>query len=260
MSKDKILFINPVGHSTWDKDVKNMLKEAKRDTTEVEVISLKRGPHHLEYHYYESLVAADMLHTVMQAEKDGYDAAVIGCFYDPFLSVAREVVDDMIVTGPAEASMQIAASLGDSFSIIVGRQKWVPAMRRNVYQYGYRDKLASFRALGLGVLEFHADENFTEQRLREEARRAVEEDGAEAIILGCTVQFGFYRQLQKELGVPVIDVVLAPFKHAEYLVDMKKRFGWSHSKIGGGERPRVEEIMEWGIEEQYNIPGLWSKK
>lgn len=258
-AKDRILFINPVGHGDWDAEVKKVLEEAKRETTEVEVISLKRGPRHLEYHYYEALIAADLLHCLKQAEKDGFAAVVIGCFYDPFLREAKEIAGRMIVTAPAEASLQIAACLGNSFSIIVGRRKWIPAMRKNVYEYGLRDKLASFRSVDLGVLDFHADERRTERRLREEAQKAVEEDGAEVIILGCTMQFGFYRELQKQLGVPVIDVVLAPFKQAEYLVDLKKRFGWSYSKAGGYERPPVREIKEWGIEEQYGIPGLWTE-
>jgi allantoin racemase len=258
-AKDRILFVNPVGHAAWDAEVKKVLEGAKRETTEVEVVSLQRGPHHLEYHYYEALVGADLLHCLKRAEKDGFAAAVIGCFYDPFLRAAREIAGRLVVTAPAEASLQIAACLGNSFSIIVGRRKWIPAMRENVYAYGYKDRLASFRSLELGVLDFHADERRTAERLREEAKKAVAEDGAEVVILGCTVQFGFYRELQEELGVPVIDVVLAPFKHAEYLVDLRKRFGWSCSRAGGYEGPPAREIREWGIEEQYGVPGLWTE-
>ncbi|AEG60369.1 aspartate/glutamate racemase family protein [Desulforamulus ruminis] len=256
---NRVLFLNPVGHDQWDQAVKDVLMEAKRDTTEVEVLSLLRGPHHLEYQYYEALVGPDMLHALKFAENGGFDAVVIGCFYDPFLHAAREIVDKMIVTAPCEAGVQIASTLGNRFSIIVGRKKHIPAMRRNVYEYGFKDKLASFRSLDLAVLELHTDEAATQERLKKEAFKAVEEDGAEVILLGCTVQLGFYKELQQELGVPVIDAVLAPFKHAEYLLDMKNRFGWSHSKKGGYEKPRVEEMINWGLEEQYFIQGLWTR-
>lgn len=260
MNKKRILFINPVGHRDWDSSVKAYLDNAKNETTEVDVVSLKKGPHHLEYHYYEALIGVEMLHTIKQAENDGYDAAVIGCFYDPFLHEAREICDRMVVTAPAESSLQLATVLGDTFSIIVGRNKWIPVMRRNVFKYGFGEKLSSFRSLGLGVLDFHADECCTESRLKVEAQKAVEEDGAEAIILGCTMQFGFYKDLQQMLGVPVIDVVLAPFKHAEFLVEVRDRFGWMTSKVGGFETPPVNEIQEWRLEEQYGVPGLWTKK
>ena len=257
--KKRILFINPVGHSSWDQFILNYLNSAKEDNTEADVVSLKRGPHHLEYHYYEALVSWDLLNLIKRAEKEGYDGAVIGCFYDPFLREAREICKKMVVTAPAESSLHIASVLGDTFSIIVGRRKWIPAMRRNVLQYGHGEKLASFRSLDLGVLEFHADEKFTEKRLKEEAEKAVKEDGAEVIVLGCTVQFGFYKELQESLGVPVVDVVLAPFKHAEFLVNLRDRFGWYTSEIGGYETPPVREIKEWGLEEQYGFRGLWEE-
>jgi allantoin racemase len=133
-------------------------------------------------------------------------------------------------------------------------------MKGNVYKYGFGEKLASFRSLELGVLEFHADEAFTESRLKEEARKAITEDRAESIILGCTMQFGFYKQLQELLGVPVIDAVLAPFKHAEYLIELRDRVGWLTSKAGVFETPPVREIEEWHIEQDYQVPGLWTGK
>lgn len=92
------------------------------------------------------------------AEKEGYDAAVIGCFYDPGLMEAREILDKMVVTAPAEASMHIAATMGHKFSIIVGRNKWIPQMMENVVNCGLKDKFASFKSVGLGVCDFHKDE------------------------------------------------------------------------------------------------------
>jgi allantoin racemase len=254
-----ILFINPVGHNTWDTAVKEYLAAAKDDNTEVHVISLKKGPRHLEFHYYEALIGVELLHTIKQAEKQGYDAAVIGCFYEPFLHEAREICESMVVTAPAEASMQLAVMLGDRFSIMVGRRKWIPAMRRNVFKYGYGEKLASFRSLEMGVLEFHEDEKHTEAMLKSEAERAVKDDFAEVVILGCTIQFGFYRELQELIGVPVIDAVLAPFKQAEYLVEVRNKLGWKPSKSGGFETPPVKEIVEWDLERQYGAEGLWTR-
>jgi len=118
--------------------------------------------------------------------------------------------------------------------------------------------VVSFRTLELGVPDFHADETNTEDRLKLESRKAVEEDRAEVIVLGCTMQFGFFKKVQEAVGVPVIDAVLAPFKHAEMLVDLRNRFGWQPSKAGGYETPPIAEIKEWRLEEQYGIEGLWT--
>jgi len=205
----KILWIDPVGTDLFDQPIKEFLETAKRPETKLDVVSLARGPMHLEYHYYEALILTDTLHAVRKAELDGYDAAVIGCFYDPGLREAREITERLVVTAPAEAAMHIATTLGHTFSILVGRKKWIPKMHENVVKYGFTDQLASFKSLGMGVYEFQKDPAETARRMRAAAREAVEVDGAEVIILGCTIEFGFYKELQEELGVPVIE----PFLH-----------------------------------------------
>jgi len=254
----KILWIDPVGTDAFDAPIGEFLDSAKAPTTTVDVVSLPRGPMHLEYHYYEALILADTLHAVRRAERDGYDAAVIGCFYDPGLHEAREITDRLVVTAPAESAMHIAATLGHRFSVLVGRKKWIPKMHDNVVRYGFSDRLASFCPLDLGVYDFQKDPRETERRMRAAARQAVERDGAEVILLGCTIEFGFYRDLQRELGVPVIDAVLAPLKYAEFLIELRERFGWSHSKVYGYQSPPREEIRSWGLEAQYGISDLWT--
>jgi len=247
----RILYINPVGSPQFDEGMKGVLQKSASEATQVDVVSLKRGPHHVEYMYYEALVMADVLHAVKDAENNGYDAVVLGCFYDLALQEAREVSERMVVTAPAESCMLHACSLGDKFSIVVGRRKWVPQMMGNVVRYGLRDRLASFKVLNLGVLDFQREKEETERRQRKVIKEAIDEDGAEVIILGCTAEFGFWATLQKEFHVPVLDPVITPFKHAEHLVGLRDRFGWSHSKIGAYESPPVGEIMEWKLGEQY---------
>jgi|GEM_PF-6995251 len=100
-------------------------------------------------------------------------------------------------------------------------------------------------------------EQKTESLLKKKAKEAVEKDGAEVIILGCTIQFGFYKELQEYVGVPVIDAILAPLKYAEFLIELKDKFAWTHSKISGYESPLVEEIKTWKLGDQYNMKGLW---
>ena len=254
----RVLFVNPVGNPQFDAGMKGVLQKSASEGTDVDVVSLKRGPWHVEYMYYEALVLADVLHTVKQAENDGYDAVVLGCFYDLALQEAREISEKMVVTAPAESCMLHACSLGDRISIVVGRRKWVPQMMGNVVRYGLRDRLASFKVLNLGVLDFQKEKKETESRQRKVIREAVEEDGAEVIILGCTAEFGFWETLQKEFHVPVLDPVIVPFKHAEHLVGLRDRFGWGHSKIGAYESPPMGEMIEWKLAEQYGA-GAWQK-
>lgn len=245
----KILWINPVTTDMFDAAFKSEFEKVKQPDTVVDVVSLAPapGPLHLEYNSYEVMIMPEILKLVKKAEEEEYDAAVIGCFYDPILRAAREVSKKMVVAAPAEASLHIAATLGENISIIVGRRKWIPEMKENVHKYGFGDKLASFKSLDMGVHDFQKDHQETARRIQQAAREAVEQDGANVVILGCTMEFGFYRKVQEELGVPVIDASLAPLKYAEFLVEINQRFGWGHSKLDGYQSPPDEEVNAWKI-------------
>lgn len=258
MSK-KVLYIKPTSYSTINQETKNYLEKYKDENTIIDVVNVSKGPKHLEALYYEALASTEILRLVKEAENKGYDAAIIGCFYDPVLYAAREICEHMVVTAPAESSLHLATSLGKNFSIIVGRNKWLLTMEDNVHKYGFTKKLASFRSLDMGVLEFHTDPGLTEKRMRLEIAQAIKKDRAETIILGCTMQFGFFEQLQKEFAVPVIDSMLAALKYAELLVEVRDKMNWYTSKIGSFATPDKGEIKEWHIEEDYQIQGLWTE-
>ncbi|GED31612.1 aspartate/glutamate racemase family protein [Brevibacillus centrosporus] len=239
----RILYIDPI---CSDEDIGLFASEFNQivdSITTVDVVSIgnKPGPLHLEYNCYEVMVMPDIVRIVKQAEAAGYDAAIIGCFYDPALRACREISSKMSIVAPAEASLHIATTLGECVSIIVGRQKWIPEIKENVHKYGFSHKLASIKPLEMGVLDFQQDHQQTMNRIRAAAREAIERDGADIIVLGCTAELGFYRQLQDELGVPVIDVSLASVKYAEFLVNIKKNMSWSHSKKVGYQSPPEHE-------------------
>lgn len=250
----KILWLNPVMNSAYDAPIGDSLRAEAREDTRVDVASLNgTGPVHLEYNAYELTVAQPSLRTVLWAEQQGYDAMVIGCFYDPFVRAAKEVTSRMPVTAPAEACIRTAQSVGERFSVLVGRAKWIPEMEENVHRYGAERSLASFRELGMGVNDFQTDPAFTGRRILEEARAAVEQDRADAVILGCTIEFGFYRRLQAELGVPVIDATVAPLRYAEFLADAAARRGWTVSGRLGYQSPGADEYARFLSPEEPNL-------
>ncbi len=243
----RILWINPVGTDVFDAGMRQVLDLARRTETEVEVVSLPVGrPQHLEYHSYEGLVVADIVDLTYKASKT-HDAVVIGCFYDVGLREAREVSGRAIVTAPCQSATAIASNLGNCFSVLVGRRKWIPKMTENVHAYGHGTRLASMRPLDLGVHDFQADYQATCDRMMAEGRKAVQEDGAEVLILGCTAEYGFHERMQDSLGVPVIDAVVAPFKYAEMLAEAAERFGWIPSRAWGSEAPPQHELDGWGL-------------
>jgi allantoin racemase len=243
----RILCINPIGTDAFNGEVLKILENLKLGETKVDCVSLPAGnPLHLEYHSYEAMAVADIVRLTYKASST-HDAVVISCFYDTGLREAREVSGMAVVTAPCQAAIDISGHLGNTFSILVGRRKWIPKIRDNVRLYGREHALSSIRSLDLTIYDFINNPNLTYERLIAEGKKAVEEDGAEVIILGTTGQFGFFQRMQDELGVPVIDAAIAPFKYAEFLADTAKRFGWYPSRICGSEAPPKDEIDAWNL-------------
>ena len=242
----RILWINPVGTDADDASMGAEMRAEAAPTTRVDVCSLPGvGPQHLEWNALSAIVAGPTMGVIRWAsEQRRYDAAVIGCFYDPFLRGARELAGTMAVTAPAEACLHIAATVGERVSILVGRRKWIPEMHENVVKYGYGDHLASFRVLDMSVDDFQADPETTRQRILAEADSAVRADRADVVVLGCTMEFGFYREVQEKIGVPVIDAVTAPLRYAEFLATLGADHGWRTSRGGGYDSVPSREL-EW---------------
>ncbi|WP_349358377.1 aspartate/glutamate racemase family protein [Stappia sp.] len=246
----KVMYFSPVaGSHEHDEIFARMARDHKLPGTEVHIVSLPPGEgrfSHIEFRSYEAMVTRGILRAVRQAAREGFDAFAIGCFYDTALLDAREVSGDMAVTAPCVASCEIAASLANRFGVIVGRRKWVNQMEATVREHGHGHRLAGFHHVELGVTEFQADHAETERRLVEAGRKAVEEDYAEAVILGCTMEVGFYRDLEKRLGVPVIDPSIAALKRAEYAAILRRHCGWIPSRRWSCEAPPEDEIAHIG--------------
>ena len=160
--------------------------------------------------------------------------------------VVAERDREMVVTAPCLASCEIAASLANRFGIIVGRRKWVNQMHSVAREHGYGERISGFYHVELGVNDFQADHAETERRLVAAGRKAVEEDYAEALILGCTLEIGFYRDVEKAVGVPVIDPSIAAMKRAEYAANLKRQCGWVPGRMWSCEAPPEDEIARFG--------------
>lgn len=195
--------------------------------TEARVIDVPSGPTSIESAYEEMIAIPPTLDLIMQCERDGYDAAIIGCFGDPGLEAARELVS-MPVVGPCESSLLLAAGLGHRFSVLTIFDSLIAGQELLAVKAGVREKLGSVRATNIPVLELMKEPAATKARLIEVARACVEQDRADALLFGCmTMSFlDMGEEISAEVGVPVVNAGRTALKHAEMLVSM----GMAHSK------------------------------
>ena len=251
----KLRWLNPISLPHYDQPMGEMIRSIAQPHTQVEVVSLDNEVKmdNLEYRFYESLIWGDIARVAQDADNTGVGAMVIGCFYDPALEDCREICQNTIVVGPCQASMQVASNVANKFSVIVGQVKWIEQMTERAHRYGFKDYLTSMRSIDIAANALQCDTEYTTKRIIEEGRKAMEEDHAEALILGCTCNFGLYEKVQDILGIPVIDPLIAVVKTAENLATMKQEFGLKPSNKWSSEAPPKQEITKFGLD-KYPVP------
>ena len=226
------MVINPNTSIPMTNQIRTALESIKRSDTELLVTCPGNGPETIESAFDEAYAIPPTLELVKKANQDGFDAVILACFSDPGLDAAREV-SDIPVVGIEEATLHMAAMLGAKFAIMTTRRQRIPSKVEHVHRRGLLLFLASVRSLDLTVAETESDPAKTKQRLVEVSKVAVEEDGAEVIIMGCAGMAGYAQEIEQTLNVKVLDPSAVALKTAEAMVDL----GLSHSKAGLFARP-----------------------
>ncbi|MCS6784475.1 MAG: aspartate/glutamate racemase family protein [Candidatus Caldarchaeum sp.] len=194
----------------------------------VDIAAVATGPLSIESYCDEYVCVQPALELAIKCEEKGYAAVIIGCFGDPGIEALREAMRIPVV-GPGETSMHVASMLGYGFSIITILKNVVNPLKTLARKLSLEDKLVSVRVIDKPVLSLYDDVESTKKRLLDEGRKAVEQDGADTLVLGCMSEafLGLSEYLQNELGVPVVNPVGVSVKTAELLIVNKI----SHSKV-----------------------------
>ncbi|PVB60640.1 aspartate/glutamate racemase family protein [Labrenzia sp. 011] len=188
----------------------------------ISATQISRGPGSIESEYEGAMAAPDTIAKIVEAERQGVDACVIDCMGDPGLKPSREAVT-IPVLGPCNTSMHVAAMLGHKFSVITVMHRLLAQFENAAALAGLSSRMASARSVDIPVLELEKDMATTRAALIEEARKAVELDGAHAVIFGCTGLFGCAAAvrdglLRHGIDVPVIDPIPTTVNTAAALV------------------------------------------
>jgi allantoin racemase len=231
----KILIINPNTSEEMTRVIADAARMYARPDTVVEAVHSEFGPSSIEGFFEEYVAAHAMLEKVL-AVRGKYDAFIVACYGDPGLYGARELANVPVI-GIAEASFHFASMLGHSFSILIPLPHLVPFTSELVRLHGFADRLASIRPVDLAVLELDSASAEVEKRLIQAGRKAVEEDGAEVICLGCAGMALMDKTLEAALGVPVLDGTVCAVKMAEAMYD----YGLKTSKVAAFRAPSPKE-------------------
>jgi Asp/Glu/hydantoin racemase len=215
--------------------------------------AFEAGKKDIAYPYFQFLHANQFLDCVMQAEREGYDAFMMSTFPDPYLDVARTLVDIPVV-GFGFSSMHTAAYLGRRFGIICFLKDLIPHYAENVRKYGLGDLGGPIRHLGLAYADIHKgfeDPTAVISTFMRVAREMIETDGVDVLLAG-EGPLGLLLHgngIQRIDEVPIVDGFATTLKTAEMLVGLRRSSGMSVTRQGFFfHRPpqqRVDELQRF---------------
>lgn len=228
----RIKLINPNTTQRMTDAMGRCARDVAAPGTEVIAVNPTMGPPSIEGYYDEALATPGLLAEVLAGERDGCDGYVIACFGDPGLYAARELARGPVI-GIAEAAMHAASVLAPGFSVVTTLARTCGMAWHLAERYGMKRFCRNVRATDVAVLDLDKPGSAARRIILDECRRALVEDGSDAIVLGCAGMAELCAELEDALGAPVIEGVTAAVKWTEALVALRL----STAKRGDYARP-----------------------
>ncbi|MDR6756384.1 allantoin racemase [Mycoplana sp. BE70] len=222
----RILVINPNTTTSMTDKIGRAAQAAASPATQIVAVNPKDGPPSIEGYFDEAFVVPGIIAEMARA--GAVDAYVIACFDDTGLDAARCAAEAPVI-GIGEAAFHLATLIAGKFSVVTTLARSVPAIEHNLSKYGLASRCAKVRASDVAVLDLESPGSDARRKVSAEIARAVREDGAEAIVLGCAGMADLAHALSLEHGVPVLDGVACAVKLAEATAAL----GLRTSKKGG---------------------------
>ena len=232
----RILVLNPNTTASMTEKIGAAARRVASAETEIIAMNSANGPASIEGFYDEAMSLAGML-AVIRNTPD-FDAVVIACFDDTGLDAARCLTDKPVI-GIGEAAYHMASMISNKFSVVTTLARSVPALEHNLHRYGLISRCARVRSSEVAVLDLEHPGSDACNHISAEISRAISEDRAEAIVLGCAGMADLADALAKEHGLPVLDGVVCAIGLAEAMVKLKLLT----SRHGGYSPPPAHKAM-----------------
>ena len=216
----RIQIINPNTTASMTAKIGAAAKAAASPDVEIRAVNPEFGPPSIEGYFDEAFSVPGLLAEIGKAADA--DAFVIACFDDTGLEAARCATAAPVV-GIGEAAFHMASLIAEKFSVVTTLARSIAPIERNLVKYGLATRCARVRAANVPVLALEEPGSDARRTIEKEIVRALAEDGAEAIVLGCAGMTDLARDLEARCGAPVLDGVACAVALAEGLARLGLR-------------------------------------
>jgi allantoin racemase len=216
----RILLVNVNTSAAVTDTVAAAARTVVAPTTEIVGVTPRFGVEAVEGQVGNYLAAVAVMDAV--AAFDGrYDAVVLAGFGEHGREGLQELVEVPVVD-ITDAAALTACLLGRRFGVVTTVPRAVPMIEDRLRLAGLDTRCAGIRPSGVTVGQLERDPLDAVATLAAHARRSVEDDGADVVLLGCAAMAGLGPAVAAAVGgdpaVPVVDGVPAAALLAESLV------------------------------------------
>jgi allantoin racemase len=221
----KLHIVNPNTTVAFTRKIAHAAGLVAREGTTITAVNPEFGPASIEGYFDEAFSLPGLLDEIAKAPDA--DAFVIACFDDTGLEAARCATTAPVI-GIGEAAFHMASLIADTFSVVTTLSRSIAPIQHNLTKYGLASRCARVRASDVPVLDLEDEGSGAREIIAAEIARALDEDGCEAIVLGCAGMADLAASLAQRFGVPVLDgvacaVALAEAAFAVGLTTSKRR-------------------------------------
>lgn len=202
--------------------------ELRTPGVEYAFVPVRNSIHNADSAYELLILDAYVAEAGLRSQEEGFDAVCIDTVTDSGMAALRSRLE-IPVLGPGLVQQHVAAMLGKRFSILTMWRRWFYFYEKQLDEYGTRPFCASIRSIDVRPDQeqlLAGKEEVVFAALEQQGRRAIEEDGADVLLIGSTTMHASVEHLRSTLGVPVISPGPLVLKLAELFVQL----GLSHSK------------------------------
>ena len=234
--KRKICIINPNTTKAMTQKIDLTAKNFASKDTEIISVEPKVGPDSIEGFYDEAFCIPGLVEEIKK--QNDADAYIIACFDDTGLEVIRSITEKPVI-GIGEATYHVATMIAGNFTVITTLSRSIRPLTHNLKKYGFFENCVKVTAIEVPVLDLENISSENLDKLNKVIQDTMENDNAEAIILGCAGMADLASNLEIKHKLPVIEGVSSAVVLAESLVNLKIKT----SKVGSYALPRKKEYM-----------------
>lgn len=232
--------INPNTSPSMTAEIADAARAAAACDTEVDCLAPHFGSIAIDSvseSYLSAVGVMDLVATLVDGDRFDYDAVVLAGFGEHGKDALQEMLT-VPVFDIAECAAHMAHLIGRRFSVVTTLRGSIAPIEDRLMLAGLDAHCVSVRACGLSTADVNADPVGAVNAIVDEAARAVHDDGADVICLGCAGMAGVAAEITAKVGVPAVDGVAAAVAMAQAVVGLGLTTSKAEMYAPGPDNPR----------------------